>query len=152
MTLTIMSSAFHQGETIPEPHARPHGNQSPPLEWSGAPEGTQSYALIMDDPDAPGGTFRHWAMHDIPPHKTSLDAGEAAETGLPQAANDFGETGYGGPQPPAGHGPHRYQVRLMALDVPALDVPEGATVADVAEAAAGHVLEETELVGRYETP
>ena len=151
MTLTLRSPAIREDGTIPDRHARSHGNLSPPLEWSGAPEGTRSFALLVEDPDAPRGLFRHWAVHDIPPDQTRLEEGEGrADSDLRQGANDFGNTGYDGPQPPEGDGPHHYHIRLAALDTDHLDVGPRQRAEAVWDAAQGHILEETELVGTYE--
>ena len=151
MTLTLKSPAFREEEKIPDRYARGHGNVSPPLEWSGAPEGTRSFALLVEDPDAPRGLFRHWAVHDIPPDQTRLEEGEGrADSDLRQGANDFGNTGYDGPQPPEGDGPHHYHIRLAALDTDHLDVGPRQRAEAVWDAAQGHILEETELVGTYE--
>ena len=150
MPLTLTSPAFGEGQTIPDEFARETGNVSPPLEWSGAPEETKSFALVVEDPDAPGGVFRHWAIHDLPPNHGGLAKGVAERTSAPQAVNDFGEAGYGGPMPPAGHGAHRYQFRLMALNVPALETTAGADARSVATSAARHTLEESVLTGLYE--
>lgn len=108
------------------------GNQSPELSWTGAPEGTQAYAIVMHDPDAPTGVgFFHWVLTDLPAGTTQLAAGAAsAEGGLPagviQAYTDFGANGYGGPCPPPG-APHRYEITVYALDTASLGVPAGAT-------------------------
>jgi Raf kinase inhibitor-like YbhB/YbcL family protein len=151
MTLTLRSSAFDDGDRIPDRYVRSHGNVSPPLEWSGAPEGTRSFALIVEDPDAPRGMFRHWAAFDISPDRQRLDEGAGRlGTDLRQGANDFGDTGYDGPQPPEGHGPHHYHFRLAALDVEHLDLGPQQRAEAVWQAAQDHVLEETELIGVYE--
>lgn len=150
MALSIVSPAFGNGETIPERYSRTGGNESPPLQWNEIPAGTRSFALVMDDPDAPGGVFRHWAIFDIPAHRQELGAGEAQAADLPQARNDFGDRGYGGPQPPPGHGPHRYRFKLLALDVAALEVPANANVRVVEEVASPHVIEQAQLTGRFE--
>ena len=151
MTLTLSSPAFRDEERIPDRYVRSEGNQSPPLEWSGAPEGTRSYVLLVEDPDAPRGMFRHWAVHDIPPDRTRLDEGMGRrDGGLKQGANDFGNSNYDGPQPPEGDGPHHYHFRLAALDIPHLDVGPRQRAEAVWDAAQGHILEETELVGIYE--
>lgn len=150
MSLTLKSPVFSDGSSIPEKYARQGGNASPPLQWSAPPEGTQSYALAVEDPDAPGGTFHHWAIYDLPADRRELADAEAATTDLPQARNDFDELGYGGPEPPAGHGPHRYRFRLLALDVPALEVPLGPAVTEVIKAAGPHVIEEAHLTGTFE--
>lgn len=151
MTLTVRSPAFKDGETIPARYARSHGNISPPLEWIDPPEGTRSFALIVEDTDAPRGTFRHWAVFDISPDRNRLDEGAGRRGGqLTQAANDFGDTGYDGPEPPPGHGPHHYHFRLAALDVDHVDVGPQQRAQAVWEAAQPHILEEAELVGVYE--
>jgi Raf kinase inhibitor-like YbhB/YbcL family protein len=151
MALTLRSPAFEDGETLPDRHARSHGNVSPPLEWTGAPEGTRSFALIVEDPDAPRGTFRHWAAFDISPDRSRLEEGAGrADGAMKQGANDFGDTGYGGPQPPEGHGPHHYHFRLAALDIDHLNVGPRQRAEAIWDAAEPHILEETELVGVYE--
>jgi Raf kinase inhibitor-like YbhB/YbcL family protein len=151
MPLSLRSPAFDAGGRIPDRHARSHDNVSPPLEWTGPPEGTRSFALIIEDPDAPRGMFRHWAAFDIPPDRDRLDedAGRR-ESGLSQGINDFGDTGYDGPQPPEGHGPHHYHFRLAALDTDHLDVDLRQPVEAIWQAAREHLLEEAELVGIYE--
>jgi Raf kinase inhibitor-like YbhB/YbcL family protein len=116
----------------------------PPLIWSGAPAGTKSFALIVDDPDAPGGTFCHWAIFDISPAATSV--GEEMPIGVHEAVNDFGRMGYGGPCPPRGQ-LHHYRFRLMALDVARLNIPPDARYHGVQRAAEPHKLAEATLVG-----
>lgn len=151
MTLHLKSAAFADGARIPDRHARKGENLSPALEWEGAPENTKSFALICEDPDAPSGTFRHWAVYGIGADRTRLPEGAAGDGGeFKQATNDFGAAQYDGPQPPPGHGTHHYHFRLAALDVDRLDLPIGATVKDVWNAARPHILEETEIVGTYE--
>jgi len=108
------------------------------------PEGTRSFALIMDDPDAPRGTFTHWLVYDIPVDGGSL----RAEAGT-AIANSFGKSGYGGPCPPPGHGVHRYFFSVYALDRPSLDL-DGSSRADLERALEGHVLAKAQLMGRYE--
>jgi Raf kinase inhibitor-like YbhB/YbcL family protein len=150
MALSIASPAFADGETIPERYSRMGGNESPPLRWNGTPEGARSFALIVDDPDAPGGVFRHWAIYDIPADRRELRPGEVGTTDLPQARNDFGDRGYGGPQPPAGHGPHRYRFKLLALDVATLNVAADTDVRSIENAAEPHVIERAQLTGLFE--
>lgn len=152
MSLTLRSPAFKDGERIPDRHARAHGNFSPPLDWTGIPEVTRSFVLLVEDPDAPRGTFRHWAVHDISPGRTHLDEGAGQRGGdLKQGANDFGNASYDGPQPPEGDGPHHYHFRLAALDVDHLDIGPQQRAEAIWEAAQPHILEETELVGIYES-
>lgn len=153
MPLILESSAFGQGESIPKTYTCDGRNTSPPLSWSGAPEGTRSFLLVCDDPDAPGGVFRHWAAYEIPPDWSRLEAGygpETLEPGFRQAINDFGKPGYGGPCPPPEHGPHRYHFRLSALSEPGLPVESSATCVEVMTVARPYVLEFVELVGLYE--
>ena len=152
MPMGFASQVFAHGDQLPRRYVRGGENISPPLHWWDAPAGTRSFAVIMEDPDAPRGTFRHWGFHDIP--RSYLDLPEAAgrmgqATGR-HGVNDFGEPRYDGPEPPIGKGPHRYIFRLLALNVAHLDTPHSASVADVAEAARPHVIAEAELTGLYE--
>jgi Raf kinase inhibitor-like YbhB/YbcL family protein len=152
MALVLRSSEFAAGEAIPTLYSRGGRNVSPPLEWSGAPPETRSYVILVEDPDAPRGTFRHWAAYDIPATTRELpaDAGAASNPeGLRNAVNDFGNARYDGPQPPAGHGPHHYHFRLAALRTPHLDLPPTAKAIEVWQAAQPHVVAETELVGTF---
>ena len=152
MTLSLQTPAFADGKTIPEKYTRDGDNLSPPLAWSGAPAGTKSYALIVEDPDAPSGTFYHWAMFNIPPERDGLPegSGHKAGDGMRFGLNSFGDVGYDGPEPPVGHGRHHYHFRLAALDVPALALPEGAKVPAVWREAQKHALATAEVVGTYE--
>jgi Raf kinase inhibitor-like YbhB/YbcL family protein len=150
MTLSLVSSAFRDGGHIPQKYARQGSNLSPPLAWNDPPAGTKSFALIVEDPDAPSGTFRHWAIYDIEPERMTLPEGariDFARCGI----NDFGDDHYDGPQPPRGHGVHHYHFRLAALDVETLGVPTRAKVAEIWKAAKPHVLAEAELIGTFET-
>jgi Raf kinase inhibitor-like YbhB/YbcL family protein len=144
--LTLSSEAFGDGEQIPRRHACEADDVSPPLAWSGTPESTQSLALICDDPDAPSGTFVHWVAWGIDPAAGGLAEGEAAPH---EGSNGFGSTGYRGPCPPPGHGPHRYFFRLFALDATPMADP-GADREALERALEGHVLDTAELVGIYE--
>jgi len=152
MTMTLTSTAFADGERIPELYTCDGADISPPLRWSGAPAGVRSFAVLCDDPDAPGGTWTHWAAFDIEADATGLresyPKGSRVDS-VRQAVTDFGRPGYGGPCPPPGHGVHHYHFRVLALDVERLDVPEGAAFKDVEAAAKGHVLAKAELVGTY---
>lgn len=151
MALTLHSSAFADGERIPDRYVRDHANLSPPLDWSGAPDGTRSYVLVVEDPDAPRGTFRHWAAYDIPADRTRLEEGAGRQASeLAHGANDFGNANYDGPQPPAGHGTHHYHFRLAALDVDRLEVGPQERADAIWQAAQRHMLGQTELVGTYE--
>ena len=151
MALSIRSPAFGENEKIPDKFAKDGGNHSPELIWSGAPEGTRSFALVVEDPDAPSGMFRHWAAYDIPGDRTSLREGEDSSV-YGQGVNDFGNKGYDGPQPPRGHGLHHYHFRLAALDTDHVPGLSGdASAAKVWEKVQPHVIEEAETVGTYET-
>ncbi|HYY73203.1 MAG TPA: YbhB/YbcL family Raf kinase inhibitor-like protein [Solirubrobacterales bacterium] len=146
MPLSLASPAFEHGGEVPARHTCDAEDLSPALVWSGVPEGTSSLALIVDDPDAPVGTFTHWVAWGIDPAAEMLEEGQSAPV---EGANDFGTMGYRGPCPPPGHGPHRYSFRLHALDAE-LDLERGASKADLEGALEGHALAEAELVGRYE--
>lgn len=113
LKIRLSSPAFAAGGRIPKRYACP-GNTSPPLRWSGVPAGTRELTLEMVDIDAPGGHFVHWALAGIPPHTTSIAAGDAIPYGTVAARNSFGTIGYGGPCPPPGK-PHRYVITLVAL-------------------------------------
>ena len=144
--LKLDSEAFKNGESIPTKFTC-DGDQTPVLTWSDPPSGTQSFALVIDDPDAPAGTFRHWGVFDIPASARSIGGDQHVGT---EVANDFGKRGYGGPCPPKGHGPHHYYFKLFALNVDKLDVTSSAKVADVENAARKHAIAQGELVGTYE--
>lgn len=149
--LDLTSSAFAPGAKIPPHHTCSAADVSPPLSWSEPPAGTQSFALIMDDPDAPGGTWTHWVIFDLPAQTRSLDENVEKIKELPNGArqgrNDFGKFGYGGPCPPPGK-PHRYFFKLYALDRKLALIP-GATKENVEKAMQGHILAEGELMGRF---
>jgi Raf kinase inhibitor-like YbhB/YbcL family protein len=144
--LDIASSAFAEGDQIPGRHTCDGDNISPRLSFAGIPEGARSLALIVEDRDAPVGIFDHWLAWGIDPNAGGIDEGEAAPR---EGRNGFGVTGYAGPCPPPGHGPHRYFFRLHALDSE-LDLQPGADRGDLERALEGQVLETAELVGRYE--
>jgi Raf kinase inhibitor-like YbhB/YbcL family protein len=143
----LTSSDIRDGQPIPAVHSCDGSNQSPALTWDEPPTGTKSLALIMDDPDAPSGTFRHWGAYDIPPTTRSIPAGSAVGK---QATNSFGNSGYGGPCPPKGHGPHHYRFKLYALDVDSLAVPADAKVEQVEAEAQKHQVGLAELTGTFE--
>jgi Raf kinase inhibitor-like YbhB/YbcL family protein len=150
--LVITSPAFGEGETIPTEHACVGQDMSPELNWSGVPAGTQSFALIVDDPDATGGTFNHWVIFNIPADEVGLEEGiptrEQLDNGALQGNDDFGMLGYRGPCPPPGS-EHHYYFILYALDT-TLGLEAGVTKAEVLEAMEGHVLAQAELVGVYQ--
>ena len=150
--LTLRSHAIASGAAIPAEFACNGGDRSPELSWSGAPKSTVSYALIVDDPDAPGGTFFHWVAYNIPASKTSLPAGVPQGAEIPgggkQGMNSFGHLGYNGPCPPPGK-THHYRFHLYALDS-ALSVGDKADAPTIQSAIKGHVLAEAELVGTFQ--
>lgn len=145
-----LSSPVIRNQTIPPHYTCDGDNVSPPLQWGDAPPKTESLALIADDPDAPGGTFTHWVLFNIPADVTELPEDvrhdEILPNGARQGLNDLGKIGYGGPCPPGGT--HRYYFKLYALDT-RLDLNPGASKEMVLDAIRGHVIAETEIVGRY---
>ena len=145
--LQLMSSAFGDGQPIPVRYTCDGADQTPPLSWGEPPPGTKNFALVVDDPDAPNGTFRHWGVYDIPASARSIGGSEPTGT---EVSNNFGKRGYGGPCPPKGHGPHHYHFKLFALNVERLDLAPGSGIADVENEAASHAIAQGELVGTYE--
>jgi hypothetical protein len=142
----LSSPAFEDSGSIPQKYTCQGENVSPELNWSEAPASTQSFVLIMDDPDAPGGTFTHWVLFDIPATMKQLAEG-AGPIGV-SGSNSLGQTGYLGPCPPSGI--HRYYVRLYALDVPSLNLKEGAPRGVVESAMKNHIIGVADTLGRYE--
>jgi len=149
--LKLSSTEFGENEMIPREYTCSGDDISPPLTWSEAPEGTAGFALVMDDPDAPMGTWDHWVLYSIPPHVSALPEGLPVDAVLPdgsmQGINDFRKTGYGGPCPPPGS-PHRYVFTLYALDA----IPEmspGMDKDSVLDAIKGHILDKATLTGLY---
>ncbi len=150
--MKVESRAFKEGEVIPVRYTCDGVDISPPISWSEVPEGTKSFVIIMDDPDAPIGTFTHWIVYDIPGNIRDLpEAFPKADqvNSIRQGVNDFGYVGYGGPCPPKGHGFHRYFFKIYALDVESLGLPPKATRRQVEERMNGHVLGEGSTMGRY---
>ncbi len=151
MPLTLTSTDFRHTETIPREHTCDGANRSPAFAWSGVPEGTQSLLLVCDDPDAPRGTFHHWAAFNIPPDWEGLAPGYGTGNraqGFQQAVNDFGKPGYGGPCPPRGDRPHRYFFRLSALSG-RIEAEAAATCAEIARLARPLELAAAEFLGHY---
>lgn len=153
-SLKLTSTAFSQNGSIPSKYTCEGEDLSPALSWSGAPQGTKSFALIVDDPDAPDPkapkmVYVHWVLHNIPASATSLPE-NATKSGLPsgavQGTNDWGKQQYGGPCPPIGR--HRYFFKLYALDseLKNLSAP---TKPDLLKAMEGHIIGQTELMGTY---
>jgi Raf kinase inhibitor-like YbhB/YbcL family protein len=155
MSLSLTSSSFTAGDSIPEQHTCDGPDRSPPLSWSGVPAGTKSLALIVDDPDAPDPaapkmTWVHWVLYNIPSETSGLAEG-IRESELPAGTraglNDWKKPAYGGPCPPVGR--HRYFHKLYALDVVLPDLRQP-TKRQLEQAMQGHVLEQCELVGTYQ--
>lgn len=155
MALALTSSNFDAGGTIPARYTCEGDDRSPALEWSGAPDGTRSFALIVDDPDAPDPrapqrTWVHWVLYNLPADTRGLPEGVASADlpkGTREGMNDWKRTGYGGPCPPIGR--HRYFHKLYALDTELTDL-HGATKAQLESALEGHILAKAELMGTYE--
>lgn len=146
--LTLTSTSFKEGEKLPVNAGYEMGNTSPELNWSDIPNGTLSFALVVDDPDANG--WSHWVIYNIPPTETKLKgnfaSGKELKNGTRQGSNDFKEIGYGGPCPPSGT--HRYNFKLYALDI-LLDLAPGSSKDSLLKAIKGHVLAEAKLTGKY---
>lgn len=149
--MQLRSSAFPDGTTIPRRFTCDGTDLSPPLDWSDAPETTRSFVLLCDDPDAPAGTWHHWAAYDIPADRAALVEGAAQQgKGFKQAINDFQQPGYGGPCPPRGGGIHRYRFRLLALAVDRLPARREPSCQAVEREADKHLLAEAILIGTYQ--
>jgi Raf kinase inhibitor-like YbhB/YbcL family protein len=149
ITLSITSDAFNDGGTIPSKYTCDGQDISPVVSWQGIPDGTESIALIMDDPDALGRTFVHWVIFNIPGNATGLPEGVPSDLGDSslQGKTDFGKIGYGGPCPPSGK-PHRYFFKVYALDTE-LDLKSGVTKSQLEAAMKGHILAQGEMIGNY---
>jgi Raf kinase inhibitor-like YbhB/YbcL family protein len=150
-TMKISSASFSAGEMIPRKFTCDGPDASPKLSWTEPPAKTESFALIMDDPDAPAGTWVHWVLFDLPADARELAEGVAKQeqlaNGARQGRNDFGKIGYGGPCPPPG-GPHRYFFKLYAVNAK-LNLKAGAAKAEVESAMKGHILAHAEMIGKY---
>jgi Raf kinase inhibitor-like YbhB/YbcL family protein len=145
--LEIRSPAFEPHGAIPARHTGDGEDVSPPLRWTGVPDGTKAFALVVHDPDAPlVDGFTHWVAYGLPGDTTELSEGADVPA---QGTTSFGSQGYGGPAPPAGHGPHHYYFWLYALDED-LDLEPGLTRTDLIGRIEDHVIEQARLVGTYE--
>jgi Raf kinase inhibitor-like YbhB/YbcL family protein len=145
--ITLASTAFRDGATIPRRFSCDGDDVSPPLDWKGVPEKTRELALLMEDPDAPGGTFVHWVLFKLAPDRDGVAEAEVPQ-GARQGKNSRGDSGYAGPCPPEGDAPHHYEFVLYALDAP-LDLPDGAAADEVRAAVGDTALARGELVGRF---
>ena len=150
--MRLHSKAFSDGSAIPRRFTCDGEDRSPHLEWSDAPAGTRSFVLCCDDPDAPAGTWHHWAAYDIPADQTELPEGTGRDSAQPfkQAVNDFQRRGYGGPCPPRGHGLHHYHFRLSALSVDRLALGNDPSCREVEREVRKHRIAEATLVGIYQ--
>ena len=152
MAFTVSSTSFPNGGDIPKKFTCDDADVSPEISWNGAPSGTQAYALIADDPDAPAGTWTHWVLFNIPASTTSLPEGvskvDELAGGERQGRNDFRKIGYNGPCPPPGK-PHRYFFKLYALKSK-LDLKPGASKQEVEQAIQGSTLAKAEWMGKYQ--
>ncbi|ADP77054.1 phospholipid-binding protein, PBP family [Methanothermus fervidus DSM 2088] len=148
--MKIFSKAFKNGEKIPKKYTCDGQDISPPIKWEDIPENTKTLVLICEDPDAPGKTWVHWVLFNIPPEIEELPEGvenkEKLENGAIHGVNDWGRLGYGGPCPPSGT--HRYYFRLYALDTE-LKLEPGAKKEEVVEAMKDHIIDQAELMGTY---
>jgi Raf kinase inhibitor-like YbhB/YbcL family protein len=151
MSFVLETKAFPKGGEIPARYTCSGDDLSPALSWSGVPQNTKSFALIVDDPDAPSGTFTHWLVYDLPAAThhlpESVSRTDDQSGGGRQGRNDFGRVGYGGPCPPPGKA-HRYFFRLYALNAP-LSLPAGASRQALEAAMRGHVIAQAELMGKF---
>jgi Raf kinase inhibitor-like YbhB/YbcL family protein len=143
--MILRSDAFGEGGMIPVRHTCDGDDASPPLSWRDVPPGTATFALIVDDPDAPAGTWVHWVLFDVPASESEIGEGGRPRGGR-EGRNSWGRTGYGGPCPPSGT--HRYFFKLYAVDR-ALGLEPGVTAAELARELEGRVLAEAVLMGRY---
>jgi Raf kinase inhibitor-like YbhB/YbcL family protein len=151
--MKISSNAFEPEKNIPVQYSCDGANTSPELSWTDVPADAKTLALVMEDPDAPSGTYIHWVAYNIPPTVKGFASAVATDKTLPdgtlQGENSSNNTGYTGPCPPPGHGSHRYYFRLYALDQ-SLDLKPGATRTDLNAAMKGHILAQSETMGRFE--
>lgn len=143
--MKLNTPAFRDGETIPQKYARQGSNMNPPLHLEEIPEKARSLALIVEDPDAPKGTFNHWLVYNLDPQTHDIKENTVPVMAT-QGRNDFGDLEYDGPQPPSGE--HRYFFKAFALDS-VLELPRGARRAELEKAMQGHVLDQAAVMGRY---
>ncbi len=151
MAFTVTSNDFADGATLPDAQVYAKGNRSPHLAWSGAPEGTKSFAITCYDPDAPTGSgCWPWTVANIPADVTEITAGGPVPAGAVEGRTDFGQPGFGGAAPPAGHGPHRYIFTVFAVDVDKLDVTPENSGAIFGFNLHFHTLARASITGVYE--
>jgi Raf kinase inhibitor-like YbhB/YbcL family protein len=153
MEIKLYSSAFKQGNFIPAKYSCEGANISPQLHWSNTPKNAKSFAIIVDDPDAPGGDFVHWVIYNIPGNMNELHEDVTPSRNIPDevklGTNGFGRISYGGPCPPAGK-PHHYFFKIYALDTVLHHLESGATKQELLSAMNNHILAEGHLMGKYQ--
>ncbi|KTD21259.1 YbhB/YbcL family Raf kinase inhibitor-like protein [Legionella londiniensis] len=148
MAFTLSSPAFNSNTNLPSQFTCEGENVSPPLRWEEAPDNTRSFALIVDDPDAPSGTWVHWTLFNIPPDVYQIEQDNTPPEAI-SGLNSWGETGYRGPCPPSGT--HHYYFKLYALDK-TLSLSSNVTSEEILDAMQGHILDECVLIGLYSNP
>ena len=144
--IEVTSDDLTAGGTVPTEFTCDGADRAPSLSWTGVPSEAQELVIVVDDPDAPGGTFTHWIAWGIDPGTATL--GGTVPAGAVEGTNGFGDTGYGGPCPPEGDDPHTYRFRVLALDS-AIDLDAGASAGELGDAVEGHVIGEGELTATY---
>lgn len=150
MAFKVIVEGFSEAANMPDRFTCDGLDVSPALHWCGEPVSTKSFALIVDDPDAPGGTWNHWLVWDIPAYIHSLPEGSENSSHGKTGLNDFGKRGYGGPCPPKARGPHRYFFRMFALDTSSIELADGSKRSAFEKALRKHALAEASFMGRYE--
>lgn len=143
--LELATPAFEAGGTIPEKYGKAHQNVNPPLSVRGVPDAAETLAFLLDDPDAPGGTFIHWLVWNIPPNIGTIPEGWTPPESVSQGTNDFGNVGYDGPKPPS---KHTYRFKLFAVDT-TVDLSRSVSPKVLGEAMDGHILAQTQLTGTF---
>jgi Raf kinase inhibitor-like YbhB/YbcL family protein len=146
-TMLLRAATFDDGQRMPRKHSADGNDEAVELTWSGAPAGTRSFVLLVEDPDAPAGTFVHWVRYDVPAAVQQLSTNQSG-VGV-EGLNDYDTTAWRGPNPPRGDGEHRYVFRVLAVDVPTLGLQPGARATDVHRTVQGHVLARGQLVGHF---
>ena len=151
MTFTLTSTDVADGGVLDDAQVKEKGDTSPQLSWSGAPEGTKSYAVTLYDPDAPTGSgFWHWTVANIPADVSEIPAGGPVPSGAVEGRTDYGPAGFGGAAPPPGHGPHRYIFTVFAVDVEKLDVTPDDSGAKYGFNLYFHTLAKASITATYE--
>ncbi|MBU1346586.1 MAG: YbhB/YbcL family Raf kinase inhibitor-like protein [Alphaproteobacteria bacterium] len=151
MTFTLTSNDFNDGDVLPDAQVQAKGDTSPHLAWSGAPDGTKSFAVTLFDPDAPTGSgFWHWTVANVPADVSEIPAGGPVPAGAVEGRTDYGPAGFGGAAPPPGHGPHRYIFTVFAVDTDKLDVTADDSGAKYGFNLYFHTLAKATLTATYE--